>query len=190
MTSFPLCSVRLLCWISVQFTYSHSTNIYVWHIWGGHGHQNRMMLIWLFGYIYKNFSKKALCLKLPVGMAQIRWKLHEPSLKVKKSYSIYRVHGTQNDRFELTISMQNTVLKNMHRIMRWRSKWIKIWLTKTKPSNRFLCWNHELKLVVLSTMNPINFFLPIKGANAILNELGLFPQAVSDQVPFVKSAYI
>ena len=28
--------------------------------------------------------------------------------------SLYRVHGTQNDRLELTVSAQKLVLKNMH----------------------------------------------------------------------------
>ena len=35
-----------------------------------------------------------------------------------KKVSVYRVHYTQNDRLELTVSTQKSVLKNMHQIPR------------------------------------------------------------------------
>ena len=36
--------------------------------------------------------------------------------------SIYRVHGTQNDRLELTVLMQKSVLKNMLGVLRYWAK--------------------------------------------------------------------
>ena len=44
----------------------------------------------------------------------------------KKSFSVYRVHGIQNNRLELTVSTQQSVLKNMHRILSYWSKCHKI----------------------------------------------------------------
>ena len=135
--------------------------------------------------------------------------LWAPFIGEKRSYSFYRVHGTQNDRHKFTVLTQKSVLKNLHQLLRYLSICVKIWRFGLVSQilihfdyylwiryiffKTYLCWNHELKLVVLSTINPINgttIFLPIKGAHAILNEFGLFPQAVSDQVPFVKNAYI
>ena len=40
---------------------------------------------------------------------------------------VYRVHYTQNDRLEITISTQKSVWKNMLRIPRYWSKCVKIW---------------------------------------------------------------
>ena len=37
----------------------------------------------------------------------------------KKIRSVYKVYGTQNDRLELTVSTQKSVLKNMHRVLRY-----------------------------------------------------------------------
>ena len=39
-----------------------------------------------------------------------------PFITQKHFCSVYRVHGTQNDRLELTVSKQKSVLKNMYRI--------------------------------------------------------------------------
>ena len=65
--------------------------------------------------IYKHFLQKALCLKLPVGIAQIRLKWHKPHFKAKSNVYVYMVNGTQNNR--LTVSTQKSVFKNMHRFL-------------------------------------------------------------------------
>ena len=57
------------------------------------------------------------------GMFQTHHKFVEgwrgPLYRSKKSFSVYRVHGIQNNRLELTVSTQQSVLKNMHRIPRY-----------------------------------------------------------------------
>ena len=40
----------------------------------------------------------------------------------KKNCSIYRVHSTQNDQLGLTVLTQQSVLKNMHRVQRYKAK--------------------------------------------------------------------
>ena len=40
---------------------------------------------------------------------------------------VYRLHGTQNDRLELTVSMRKSVLKNTHWVLRYWPKSLKIW---------------------------------------------------------------
>ena len=57
-------------------------------------------------------------------------KLTAPFRTKKKKSSDYRVHGIQNDRLELTVSTQKTVLKNMHRVLRYWSKCAKIQVAK------------------------------------------------------------
>ena len=48
-------------------------------------------------------------------------KIPGPLYESKKNSSDYRLHGTQNDRLEPTVSMQKSVLKNMHWVQRyWR----------------------------------------------------------------------
>ena len=42
-----------------------------------------------------------------------------PLYKSEKNSSDYRVHGTQNDWLELTVSTQKSVLKSMHRVLRY-----------------------------------------------------------------------
>ena len=44
-----------------------------------------------------------------------------PLYRSKKSFSVYRVHGIQNDRLELTASTQQLVLQNMHRVLSYWS---------------------------------------------------------------------
>ena len=53
-------------------------------------------------------------------------KLQDPYISPKKNSSDYRVHGTQNDRLESRVSMQKSVCKNMHRVLRYWQKGIKI----------------------------------------------------------------
>ena len=47
-------------------------------------------------------------------------------LYTSKKNSVFRVHGTQNNRLELTVSTQKLVLKNMHRIPRYSTKYVEI----------------------------------------------------------------
>ena len=54
------------------------------------------------------------------------FKFQDPIISPKKNSSDYRVHGTQNDRLELTVSTQKLVLKNMHRVRRYWQKSLKI----------------------------------------------------------------
>ena len=48
-------------------------------------------------------------------------------LKVKKNHTDYRVHGIQIDRLELTVSMQKSVLKYMHRVLIYWPKCVKFY---------------------------------------------------------------
>ena len=48
-----------------------------------------------------------------------------PLYKWKKNPSDYRVHGIQTDRLGLTVSTQKSVLKNMHRVLRYWPKCVK-----------------------------------------------------------------
>ena len=50
-----------------------------------------------------------------------------PLYKWKKNRSDYKVHGIQIDRLNPTVSMQKSVLKNMHRVPRYRQKCVKFW---------------------------------------------------------------
>ena len=50
------------------------------------------------------------------------------------NYSDYKVHGTQNDRLEPSVSMQTLVLKNIHCVLRY---WQKCMLVETE---RRVCW--------------------------------------------------
>ena len=52
--------------------------------------------------------------------------LANPFIIQKYFFHVYRVHGTQNDRLELTVSTQKSVLKNMHRVPRYWPKGLKI----------------------------------------------------------------
>ena len=49
----------------------------------------------------------------------------DPLKGKKKNCSDYGVHGIQIDRLRLTVSMQKSVLKNMHRVPRYRPKCVK-----------------------------------------------------------------
>ena len=57
-------------------------------------------------------------------------KLTAPFITQKKNSSDYRVHGIQNDRLELTVSTQKSVLKNMHRVQRYLTICAKIQVAK------------------------------------------------------------
>ena len=46
-------------------------------------------------------------------------KFKDPYISLKKDSYDYMVCGTQNNRLELTVSMQKSVLKNMHRVLRY-----------------------------------------------------------------------
>ena len=54
------------------------------------------------------------------------FKFQDPIISPKKNSSDYRVHGTQNDRLEPTVSTQKSVLKNMQRVLRYWPKHLKI----------------------------------------------------------------
>ena len=49
-----------------------------------------------------------------------------PLFNSKKNCSVYKVHGTQNDRLGLGVSTQKSVLKNMERVPRYWPKRCKI----------------------------------------------------------------
>ena len=93
--------------------------------------------------------------------------VNKAPLKVKKNCSVYGVHGIQNDRLKLTASKYEGLV--------WQPEfWHKLFNISgliayfSKP---ILHWNHELKPVVLSTMNPINetiFFCLLRGSKQIL----------------------
>ena len=55
-----------------------------------------------------------------------------PLYNSKNFCSVYRVHGAQNDGLELTVSVQKSVLKNIHRVPRYEQKSVKI--QDTKPN--------------------------------------------------------
>ena len=50
------------------------------------------------------------------------FKFQDPIISPKKNSSDYRVHGTQNDRLEPTVPTQKSILKNMHRVLRYLQK--------------------------------------------------------------------
>ena len=57
-------------------------------------------------------------------------------LKVReKNRSDYRVHGIQNDRLNLMVSMLKSVLKNMHRVPRYYQKTVQNRLSKPNQQN-------------------------------------------------------
>ena len=53
-------------------------------------------------------------------------KICNPLYDSKFFCSVYRVHGTQNDGHELTVSTQKSVLKNIHVDLRYEQKYVKI----------------------------------------------------------------
>ena len=54
------------------------------------------------------------------------FKFQDAIISPKKNSSDYRVYGTQNKRPEQGVSTQKLVLKNMHRVLRYGQKCIKI----------------------------------------------------------------
>ena len=52
-----------------------------------------------------------------------------------KNCSDYRVHGIQIDRLGLTISTQQSALKNMHRVPRYYQKSVQNWPSKPNQLN-------------------------------------------------------
>ena len=50
----------------------------------------------------------------------------QPFIMQEENFSVKRIHYTQNDQLDLTVSIKKSVLKNMHRILRYLSKCIKI----------------------------------------------------------------
>ena len=115
------------------------------------------------------------------------WKIPGPLYNWKKKSSDYRLHGTQNDRLELTVSTQKSVLKNMYWVPRYYQKVSKIGLPNQTSKilhiladisglgayfqNRFLRCNRESEPVDLNTINPIIrtiFFSRIKGSDIFL----------------------
>ena len=59
----------------------------------------------------------------------------DPFIGEKKICSDYRVHGIQIDRLRLTVSMQKSVLKNMHWVPRYHQKSVKNWPSKPNQQN-------------------------------------------------------
>ena len=56
----------------------------------------------------------------------------------KKICSDYRVHGIQIDQLGLMISTQQSVLKNMHRVLRYHQKSVQNWTSK--PNQQILTY--------------------------------------------------
>ena len=78
---------------------------------------------------YKHNRKKIGTLSaFPLECRTILWFLNDDSrlYHSKKNFFIYRVHGTQNDRLELTVWTQKTVWKNLHHVPRYLPKRLKI----------------------------------------------------------------
>ena len=50
------------------------------------------------------------------------FKFQDPFISPKKNSSDYRVYGSQNNRLEPRVSTQKSVLKNMHRVLRYWQK--------------------------------------------------------------------
>ena len=61
----------------------------------------------------------------PKGSFKLIKNFSDPFISEKKNRSDYRVHGIQIDRLNLTVSTQKLVLKNMHRVPRYRTKCVK-----------------------------------------------------------------
>ena len=89
------------------------------------------MVHFLVTFVHTNWLQKDLELFLH-GKCRY-WpplKLTAPFITRKKNSSDHRVYGTQNDRLELTVSTQKSVLKNMHRVPRYWWKCVGIWPAK------------------------------------------------------------
>ena len=80
------------------------------------------------GYIYSYLliAKRIRAQSIWEVPVLVPFKVDSPLYKSKKNTSDYRVHGTQNDRLELTVSTQKSVLKNMHWVQRYHQKRPKI----------------------------------------------------------------
>ena len=89
-------------------------------------------------------------------------KFLDPFISQKKNSSDYRLHGTQNDRLELTVSTQKSVLKNICQNLGRQTKpaYFETFWPISQDSvhifqNRFFRWNREAESVSLNTINPI-----------------------------------
>ena len=74
----------------------------------------------------KKFSEYSDKNRVVAAHFKYREDLANPFIIQKYFFHVYRVHGTQNDRLELTVSTQKSVLKNMHRVPRYWPKGLKI----------------------------------------------------------------
>ena len=60
-----------------------------------------------------------------VYYSKISWQNgSDPFKGEQKKYSDYRVHGIQINQLNLTVSMQKSVLKNMHRVLKYWQKFL------------------------------------------------------------------
>ena len=78
-----------------------------------------------FGHM-NTLQKEFNCFVVGKSLTWPPLKLIAPFITRKKICSVYKVYGTQNDRLELTVSTQKSVLKNMHRVPRFSPKCAKI----------------------------------------------------------------
>ena len=128
-------------------------------------------------YTSQNF--RVFLLHLP--LENLYWKWLWPLYRWKKICSDYRVHGIQIDRLRLTVSMQKSVLKYMHRVPRYHQKSVKNRPSKPNHQNlthfgRYLrtqsiFFKTDFCVETVSPRrsiwipnNPNNFFFTLKGS--------------------------
>ena len=72
------------------------------------------------GYIwsYEDIAKRIKFFRCREVTDLAPFDIDSPLYNSKKNCSVYKVYGTQNNRLELTVSTQKSVLKNMHWVSR------------------------------------------------------------------------
>ena len=100
-----------------------------WPIRRSEKHKNLKLILSIVRKLVYIYTKQGSGLKnsnlghFPMRKWPTKWLW--PLYKWKKNCSDYGVHGIQIDRLELTVSTQKSVLKNMHRVLRYRPKCVK-----------------------------------------------------------------
>ena len=89
----------------------------------------------------------------------------------KKSFSVFRLHYTQNDRLDLTVSTQKSVLQNMHRIPNIGQNVLKF---------EGLVWQVKFRHIFINILGPDAYFSkpifalkPWAQAQALFLQLGI-----------------
>ena len=83
----------------------------------------------------------------------------------RQSCSIYRVHGIQNNRLDLSVSTQKSLSKKMHRVPRYCTKW---------PKTAGLVWTLDFWHILLNISGPSAYFSKPIAALKLWAQAGCF----------------